>query len=84
MATHSSLPAWKIAWTEELVGLWSYGRKELDMTERLRPSQGLFSLSLSFCVWVCVCVCVCVCVFNKENVTFPFLEAEGGGGGGVK
>ena len=79
MATHSSLPAWKIAWTEELVGLWPYGRKELDMTERLRPSQGLFSLSLSFSL--CVCVCVCVCVFNKENVTFPFLEAEGGGGG---
>ena len=33
MATHSSILAWKIPWTEELGGLQSMGRKESDMTE---------------------------------------------------
>ena len=39
MATHSSILAWKIPWTEDLVRLWSmgWGHKELDMTERLSP-----------------------------------------------
>ena len=32
MATHSSILAWKIAWTEELQ---SMGSQELDMTELL-------------------------------------------------
>ena len=35
MATHSSILAWRIPWTEELGGLQSTGRKELDTTERL-------------------------------------------------
>ena len=35
MATHSSILAWRIPWTEELGGLQSTGRKELDMTEQL-------------------------------------------------
>ena len=34
-ATHSSIHAWKIPWTEEPGGLQSMGRKESDMTERL-------------------------------------------------
>ena len=34
MATHSSILAWRIPWTEELGGLQSTGRKELDTTER--------------------------------------------------
>ena len=33
MATHSSVLAWKIPWTEEPGGLQSWGRKELEMTE---------------------------------------------------
>ena len=32
MATHSSILAWEISWTEEPGRLWSMGRKELDMT----------------------------------------------------
>ena len=32
MATHSSIPAWKIPWTEEPSGLQSMGLQELDMT----------------------------------------------------
>ena len=35
MATHSSILAWRIPWTEELGGLQSTGRKESDMTEQL-------------------------------------------------
>ena len=35
MATHSSILAWRIPWMEELGGLQSMGRKELDTTERL-------------------------------------------------
>ena len=33
MATHSSILAWEIPWTEELVGYSPWGRKESDMTE---------------------------------------------------
>ena len=34
MATHSSILAWRIPWTEEPGGLYSpWGRKELDTTE---------------------------------------------------
>ena len=34
MATHSSILAWRIPWTEEPGGLHSlWGRKELEMTE---------------------------------------------------
>ena len=32
MATHSSILAWKISWTEEPGGLQSMGSQELDMT----------------------------------------------------
>ena len=32
-ATHSSILAWRIPWTQELWGLESRGLKELDMTE---------------------------------------------------
>ena len=36
MATHSSILAWRIPWTEEPGGLYSpWGHKELDMTEWL-------------------------------------------------
>ena len=35
MATHSSILAWRIPWTEEPGGLQSMGHKESDTTERL-------------------------------------------------
>ena len=34
MATHSSIVAWEILWTEEPGGLQSMGLQELDMTEQ--------------------------------------------------
>ena len=35
MATHSSIDAWEIPWTEEAGGLQSMGSKELDMIEQM-------------------------------------------------
>ena len=35
MATHSSIPAWRIPWTEEPGGLQSMGLQELDTTYQL-------------------------------------------------
>ena len=35
MATHSSIPAWKIPWTEEPGRLQSMGYKESDTTKQL-------------------------------------------------
>ena len=35
MATHSSILAWRIPWTEESGGLQSTGSQQLDTTERL-------------------------------------------------
>ena len=37
MATHSSILAWKIPWTEEPGGLQSMGLQGSDMTEQLHP-----------------------------------------------
>ena len=34
-ATHASILAWEIPWTEEPGGLWFMGSQELDMTELL-------------------------------------------------
>ena len=39
MATHSTILAWKIPWVEEPCRLYSpWGRKDSDVTERLRFS----------------------------------------------
>ena len=38
MATHSSILAWRIPWTEGPGGVQSMGRKELDTTEQLMLS----------------------------------------------
>ena len=43
MAAHSSILAWRIPWTEELVGYIPWGRKESDMTEQLTLSLPLCS-----------------------------------------
>ena len=47
MATHSSILAWRIPWTEEPGGLQPMGRKELDMTEQLTLS--LFTFIVYYC-----------------------------------
>ena len=40
MATHSSILAWTIPWTEEPGGLQSWGLKESDRTQRLSTCAG--------------------------------------------
>jgi len=45
MATHSSILAWNLPWTEEPGELRSRGRRESDMTERLALS---FSISTKY------------------------------------
>ena len=46
MGTHSSILAWKIPWTESLVGYSPWGCKKLNTTERL--TQRLEVLQLLF------------------------------------
>ena len=41
MATHSSILAYRIPWTESLVGYCLWGRKELDTTEWLTSIQSV-------------------------------------------
>ena len=60
MAAHSSIHAWKIPWTQSLVGYRPWGRKESDTTERLhfhcrRHTNGLPNiLCLTFqYMWIC-------------------------------
>ena len=43
MATHSSILAWKILWTEEPGGLQSMGYKQSDMTEYEHGRMGSLS-----------------------------------------
>ena len=43
MATHSSILAWRIPWTEEPGGLWNC--KELDMTELTNTH-----MAIHFCI----------------------------------
>ena len=40
MATHSSIPAWRIPWTGEPVGYSPQGLKESDMTEATAYRHG--------------------------------------------
>ena len=42
MATHSSVLAWRISWTEEPGGLQSMGFKESHMTEATEHARAAF------------------------------------------
>ena len=46
LATHSSILAWRIPWTEEPGGLHSMGLQELDTTWRLNHHVGISFLNL--------------------------------------
>ena len=48
MATHSSILAQKISWTEEPDGLQSWGCKESDMTEHTHTCTSLIKM-YSYC-----------------------------------
>ena len=87
MATHSSILAWRIPWTEEPGGLKSLGCKESDMTEETEHT----------CIYVCVYIYIyththtyryiCSCQLNyktlmkeiendtdrKKNISCPWI-----------
>ena len=45
MATHSSILAWRIPWTEKPVGYSPWGREEMEMAKATeRKHTGLISL----------------------------------------
>ena len=44
MATHSSILAWRIPWSEEPGGLQSMGSQRVDMTEHARSSSSRWLL----------------------------------------
>ena len=46
MATHSSVLAWRIPWTEELLGYSLWGHKESDTTECTHTHTVRYPLSL--------------------------------------
>ena len=48
MATHSSVLAWRIPWTEEPGGLQSVGLQESDTTERLSTAHNELRISQTF------------------------------------
>ena len=49
-ATHSSILAWRMPWTETLGGLQSVGCKELDTTEQL-STHTCKHMSMTFITW---------------------------------
>ena len=48
MATHPSILAWRIPWTEDPGGYSPWGRNESDMTEQLTFSRSLSLLIFKF------------------------------------
>ena len=56
MATHSSILAWRIPWTEEPGGLQSIGSQEWDTTERLSLLLLLYALEFFCCYSLGICV----------------------------
>ena len=67
MATHSSILARRILWTEDLVGHSSWGHRELNLTEQLSRSshsnklqmKTVWEMFLGVCLWNTVASCSC-------------------------
>ena len=49
MATHSSILAWRIPWTEEAGGLQSMGHKESGRTEHMHSMEGIQTRGSLWC-----------------------------------
>ena len=67
IATHSSILAWKIPWTEEPGGLQSIGLQRVGHDWATAPNQREFLFTVSFSTY-CLCaktfLCVSVCLNN--------------------
>ena len=60
MATHSSILAWAISWTEEPHGLQSMGSQRIRQTELLRDMTEQLSTH--------ICASQCVLCSNNKNI----------------
>ena len=68
MATHSSILAWRLPWTEELGRLYSpWGHKESDSTEQL----SLHFTSCLFSLWAKISLGCSLCS-NRKNIRWGF------------
>ena len=63
MATHSSILAWKIPWTEEPGRLQSMGVTKSQT--RLINFTSLHSINNIHSVLVCVCVCIYIYIYTQ-------------------
>ena len=70
MATHSSILAWKIPWTEESGGLQPTCRKESDTTERLSLHAGNLFLRIHAGASSLYTLGDCGGLFTKSYPTF--------------
>ena len=72
MATHSSIHAWKIPWTEEPSRLQSMGRKELDTPEQLILPHFVVYM---YIVYIRVCVYMCMYIDSRmpSLVIFSYI-----------
>ena len=68
MATHSSILAWKIPWTEEPGGLQSIGLKESDTTEREPPQPCISS--------VCFTLGMLCFLKKKKKIVFFLIKPK--------
>jgi len=50
-ATHSSILAWRIPWTQELVGYSPWGHKESDTTEQLTCTSRIIKKEVTLIVY---------------------------------
>ena len=71
MATHSSILAWKIPWTEEPSRLQSMG------SQRVRHDW--VTNTFTFIIYMCVCVCVfvCVCIYIYIYIYIKLIKLPG-------
>ena len=87
MATHCSIRAWRILWTEEPGGLQSMESQRvghdwaINAHEDISQDPALFfrwykgNLKTNIAaIWLCVCVCVCVCVYTEWNSSTDFAD----------
>ena len=75
MAIHSSIPAWKIPWTEEPSTV--HGATESDMTEQLSTAHEYFRVqnigSKLFLAGQCMCTQSCLTLCDPMECSLPRL-----------
>ena len=71
MATHSSILAWEITWTEEAGGPQSMGSQESDLTQRLNHQHNFISITLSLPPAMTEQTCLPICQMTDN---FKFLK----------